>query len=88
LYYGPDKPEFQDIKAKLEGGGVREMQSILNVDDNALPALWDADFLYGPKTLTGDDTYVLCEINVSSVAPFPDEALEPLAEFVARSLSK
>ena len=38
----------------------------------SLPVLWDADFLYGPRTASGDDTYVLCEINVSSVIPFPD----------------
>jgi hypothetical protein len=28
---------------------------------------------------TGEDTYVLCEVNVQSVHPFPEEALEPLA---------
>ena len=28
---------------------------------------------------SGADTYVLCEINVSSVYPFPDDALGPLA---------
>ena len=46
---------------------------------HALPAIWDADFLYGPKTPAGEDTYVLCEINVSAVWPFPDQAVEKLA---------
>lgn len=33
----------------------------------------------------GADTYILCEINVSSVYPFPDDALGPLAaETLAR----
>ena len=45
-----------------------------------LPVLWDCDFLLGPKNDSGEDTYVLCEINVSSVAPFPDSALNPIAE--------
>ena len=36
--------------------------------------------MYGPKDAAGNDTYVLCEINISSVYPFPDEALMPLAE--------
>jgi hypothetical protein len=27
----------------------------------------------------GEDTYVLCEINVSSVAPFPDQAPAEIA---------
>jgi hypothetical protein len=42
--------------------------------------LWDCDFLLGPKNDSGDDAYVLCEINVSSVAPFPDSALSAIAQ--------
>jgi len=45
-----------------------------------MPALWDADFLYGPKTADGRDTYVLCEINISAVSPYPDSAAVPVAE--------
>ena len=52
-------------------------EEALNIDTGPLPVLWDANFLYGPKDASGEDTYVLCEINASSVAPFPDEALEP-----------
>jgi len=55
------------------------MCQVLDIDRECLPVIWDADFLYGPKTASGEDTYVLCEINVSSVYPFPDSALEPLA---------
>jgi len=40
--------------------------------------------MYGPKNASGEDTYVLCEINISSVFPFPDEALVPLAEETLR----
>ena len=40
----------------------------------SLPIIWDADFLYGPRTALGEDTYVLCEINVSSVFAIPDQA--------------
>jgi len=39
-----------------------------------LPIIWDADFLYGPRTASGEDPYVLCEINVSSCFAIPDEA--------------
>ena len=87
LYYGPAKPEFQLIKARLEGGWIGEMQRVLGIDTDELPALWDADFLYGPKDSTGNDTFVLCEINVSCVSPFPNEALEPLAKKVATRLA-
>lgn len=82
LYYGPAKPEFQALKARIEYEWVPEMQRLLDIDTASLPAIWDADFLYGAPTESGEDTYVLCEINVSSVFPFPEEALDPLAETV------
>ncbi len=88
LYYGADKPEFQDLRTKLESGWITELQRRLDVGTYSLPAIWDADFLLGPKAGSGADTYVLCEINVSSVFPIPDEAVAPLAEAaIARALS-
>ena len=80
LYYGPQKPEFQALKAALESEWVPQIQQLLDIDAESLPAIWDADFLYGPETTYGQDTYVLCEINVQAVYPFPEEALEPLAQ--------
>jgi hypothetical protein len=56
------------------------MQRILNIEKYRLPILWDCDFLLGPKQDSGEDSYVLCEINVSSVAPFPDSAPPFVAE--------
>lgn len=86
VYFGPTKPEFQALKRRLETEWVPEMQSLLEIETESLPVLWDADFLLGPKTASGDDSYVLCEINVSAVYPFPEEALEPLARAAARRL--
>jgi len=79
LYYPATMPVFQTIKAKMEVEWLPAMCQVLDIDSECLPVIWDADFLYGPKTASGEDTYVLCEINVSSVYPFPDSALEPLA---------
>jgi len=62
------------------------MCRVLSIDPGELPVIWDADFMYGPKNAAGEDTYVLCEINISSVYPFPDEALGPLAEETLRRL--
>lgn len=56
----------------MEKEWVPAMQTLLDIPTASLPALWDADFLYGPKTEDGSDIYVLCEINASSVAPYPD----------------
>ena len=79
LYYPPTRADFQALKNKLEREWLRELCRILALDQGRLPVIWDADFLYGPKDASGADTYVLCEINVSSVYPFPDDALHVLA---------
>lgn len=88
LYYGPSYSEFQSLKAKLEGGWIAEMVQVLGMQIHDLPLLWDADFFYGPKDPSGADTYVLCEINASSVDIFPGETLTALADAVAARLSR
>jgi len=41
--------------------------------------------MYREKHANAADTYLLCEINVSSVYPFPDDALGPIgAETIAQ----
>jgi hypothetical protein len=79
LYHAPDKPEFQRLKRRLEQDWLPAVQRLLDIEAAQLPVIWDCDFLLGPRDAAGEDTYVLCEINVSSVAPFPDSAVEPLA---------
>lgn len=80
LYHPPSVPEFEPLKRKLEQEWVPAMQKMLDIDTAGLPVLWDADFLLGRKTESGEDSYVLCEINVSSVAPFPESAVPYVAE--------
>jgi hypothetical protein len=79
LYFPPTRTDFQPLRRKLEDVWLPAMQRLLDIDTPSLPVLWDADFLLGPRDHDGRDTYVLCEINVSSVFPFPEEALVPLA---------
>ncbi len=79
-YHPPSKPEFQPVKKKLEEEWVPAVQRLLNIERESLPILWDCDFLLGPKNEQGEDTYVLCEINVSSVAPYPESAVQPIVE--------
>ena len=55
-----------------------QLERTLGIRREELPLLWDCDFLHGEPARDGDERYVLCEINVSSVAPFPDSAIEPL----------
>jgi hypothetical protein len=86
LYFPPTRADFQALKDRLEGKWVDELCRIAGLEKSQLPVLWDADFLYGPKDANGADTYVLCEINVSSVYPFPPSAMAPLvAETLVRA---
>jgi hypothetical protein len=59
------------------------VQQLLEINTENLPILWDCDFLLGPKEESGEDTYVLCEINVSSVAPYPESAVSYIVDATA-----
>lgn len=86
-YHPATMPEFQRLRRQLEEEWLPNAQRMLNVENADLPALWDCDFFFGPKDASGQDTYVLCEINVSCVSPFPDSAAEPLARAVLNRIS-
>lgn len=70
---------FQELRRCMEADWTPGLQSLLDIETSDLPVLWDADFLYGPKTSEGDDSFVLCEINVSCVVPYPLTAVEAIA---------
>jgi hypothetical protein len=76
----PDTPAYRLLRQSAEQQWIPRMKQAVGLDKFTLPAIWDADFLYGPKTPAGQDTYVLCEVNVSAVWPFPDQAVEKLAQ--------
>ena len=80
LYSGPEDDRFQSLRVSMEGDWTPAMARVLEIEMADLPIIWDADFLFGQKTRDGYDTFVLCEINVSSVFPLPDEASDALAE--------
>ena len=62
------------------------MADLLGIAPASLPIIWDADFLYGPRTASGDDSYVLCEINVSSVFAIPEQAPAAIARLTLERL--
>lgn len=84
LYHPPTTADWQSLKRQLETDWVPAMQDILDIQTDDLPIIWDADFLLGENDANGDDTYVLCEINVSSVAPYPESAVPFMAEAAVR----
>jgi hypothetical protein len=85
---GPDAPAFQVLRSKMEGEWTPQMMQTLGIDAVSLPIIWDADFLYGPRTAAGEDTYVLCEINVSCVFAIPEEAPAAIARLVLERVQR
>ena len=79
-YHPPDVPALQGLKERLESEWVPALRQTLGIASEQLPLLWDCDFLFGERPVEDPERYVLCEINVSSVAPFPDSAVEPLVD--------
>jgi hypothetical protein len=79
-------PMFQALRTKMETEWTPQLMRLLGIDRDSLPIIWDADFLYGPRAETGEDTYVLCEINVSSVFAIPDDAPEAIARLALARL--
>ena len=77
--HGPGAAPFQALRRKMETEWVPQMIDILGLDPASLPVIWDADFLYGARDAAGADSYVLCEINVSSCFAIPDEAPASIA---------
>jgi len=73
-------PAYATLRGRLESEWVPQMQELLEIDTRFLPVIWDADFLYGEKTEAGEETYVLCEINVSSTFAFPEFAMPAVAK--------
>jgi hypothetical protein len=83
-----DTPQYQPLRSKMEQAWVPQMQEVLAIATAELPVIWDADFLYGPKDEAGDDTYVLCEVNVSAVWPYPPQATQRLAAAATARLTE
>ncbi len=82
LYHGPDLPAFQSLKQRLESGWVEQLRQRVGLPREQLPLLWDCDFMLGDTAPGEAQRYVLCEVNVSSVSPFPPSSIAPLVEAV------
>jgi hypothetical protein len=78
LYHGPDLPQAQPLKTQLESEWVEMLLSSVGLPRRKLPLLWDCDFMHREG-----GGYVLCEINVSSVSPFPPSAIPAIVAAVS-----
>ncbi|WFU41433.1 Cj0069 family protein [Bradyrhizobium sp. CB82] len=88
LYTSSADPRFQRLRRLMEDEWTLQLTSLLDIARGDLPMIWDADFMLGPVQTDGRDSYVLGEINVSSVHPYPDEAPAEIARQVAERLRR
>ena len=87
LYHPADLPPFQALRQLLETQWIEQLRHGVGLAREQLPMLWDCDFMLGEPTPDQPERYVLCEINVSSVSPFPPSAIEPLVAAVKARLA-
>jgi hypothetical protein len=78
--FPPDEARFASLRADLERAWIPELRRRFRLPTSRLPAIWDLDFLQAPRP--GGARFVLCEINVSCVSPFPDLAVDAIADTV------
>lgn len=88
IMYAANAAPFQVLRKKMESEWTPQMMNVLGIEKNSLPIVWDADFLYGPMDAVGADTYVLCEINVSSVFAIPPDAPAAIARLTLQRLKE
>jgi hypothetical protein len=84
----PSAAAYSDLRNRMESEWMPEMQELLSLDTHRLPVIWDADFLYGTKTTSEDDAYVLCEINASSTFAFPEHAMPTVAKAATQRIQE
>jgi hypothetical protein len=88
LYTSSADSRFRRLRRLMEDEWTPQLTSLLEIAPGDLPMIWDADFMLGPVQADGSDSYVLGEINVSSVHPYPDEAPTEIARRVAERLQR
>ena len=75
---------FTDLREKMEGQWIDELANVVSLSLDKLPVIWDADFFINSMRPNSDRRYSLCEINVSSVSPFPESAIPFMVDEVNR----
>lgn len=88
FYFSEDCGLFQDLREIMETKWVPELQQITGVADEMMPVLWDADFFINKiNTENTNKKYTLCEINASSVSPFPESSVSYIVKEVRNKIA-
>jgi len=78
IMHAADAPELAALRQRMEGEWIEGAMRTLDIARDELPFLWDADFF------RRGDGFVLCEINASSIVPYPSGAPAAIAALVAQ----
>lgn len=89
FYYSENCGLFSDLKEIMETRWVPRLQAITGIKTGRLPVIWDADFFINKiNTLNPAEKYSLCEINTSSVSPFPESAIPFMADEIKKRIKE
>ena len=77
---------FGDLKRLMEEKWIGDLQKKLSINDDKMPVIWDADFFIN-HTDDKKSKYTICEINVSSVSPFPPSSIPYIVQEVRERLA-
>lgn len=88
LCHDAEIPAFQALRRRLESNWVSLLCERIGPQCDRLPLPWDCEFMLGEPAADGAERFVLCEINGSSVSPFPHSAMAPLVDAVRRCIGE
>jgi hypothetical protein len=90
--YPTEEPALAPLRESLESDWVPGMMARLGLEEDQLPALWDLDLVMtepaDPHSGDPATRFVLCEINASSVIPFPPQAPARVAAHVREAIRR
>ena len=87
-YFSEDCGLFADLRSVMENKWVGRLQEITGVVTERLPVIWDVDFFINEVNESDiGKKYSLCEINTSSVSPFPESAIPYIVENVSKRIN-
>ncbi len=82
-YYTEDCFLFRRLRQRLEQQWLPALRNLMAMRADEFPLLWDTDFFLGDPP---DSEFLLCEINVSCVSPFPESAITHVIAELERRL--
>lgn len=78
---------FDDLRRLMEERWIDQLLQVADLAAEKLPVIWDADFFINSMVPNTLGRYTLCEINVSSVSPFPESAVGFIVDNVRSTLA-